>query len=209
MFTINLKFTRLPILLLPLSFSLGALALTSCATQPPASLMDVQAKEVFVLNTPIRIEPNRARSFIQFGQLSGGGFDHSEPHCRIEVRTLSETPQTIQPERFIIQRVTIDEEMIALQEHPIQLALNDAVSPITMTDASSHAMFALGDGFERIPTMDLVHLYLESEQQPNIYRLTCAGSLSNGSMADAPRSYRPQRQKIQQILGEIGQLDSQ
>lgn len=184
-----------------------ALAVSSCAIQPPKSLMDIQAGEIFVLETPITIRANHSRSFIQFGRLTGGSFDHSEPHCRIEVYSLSEQPQTIQPERFLIRHVNIDEEMIALQSQPMQLAMNDSIATTTMTDAVSTRTLALGGGYERPETMDMVHLYLQSKQQPNVYRLTCAGSLSDGSPADAPRSYRPQRQQIQQILGEIGHIE--
>ena len=188
---------------------IGALTLSSCAVQTPISLMDIQAEEVFVLQTPITIPPNKSRSFIQFGKLTGGSFDRSEPHCRIEVRNLSELPQTIQPERFVITQVNIDEEMIALRNQPIQLAMYDTINPTTMTDALPQNFLALGGGYERPETMDMVHLYLQSKQQPNVYRLTCSGSLSNGTMADAPRSYRPQRKKVQQILGKVGHIESQ
>lgn len=183
-------------------------ALSSCAIQPPKPLMNIQAGEIFVLETPITIRANHSRSFIQFGRLTGGSFDHSEPHCRIEVRNLSEQPQTIQPERFLIRQVNIDEEMIALQSQPRQLAMNDSIEPTTMTDATSIKILALGGSYERPETMDMVHLYLHSKQQPNVYRLTCSGSLSDGSLADAPRSYRPQRQQIQQILGKIGHIEN-
>jgi hypothetical protein len=186
---------------------ISVFALSSCALTPPKSLMDIQAGEVFVLETPLTISPNHSRSFIQFGEVTGGSFNRREPHCRIEVRNLSEQSQTIQPKRFIITQVNIDEEMIALRNQPIQLAMNDSIAPTTMTDGVSAKMLALG-GYERSETMDLVHLYLQSKQQPNVYRLTCSGSLSNGSPADAPRSYRPQRQQIEKILGEIGHIEN-
>ena len=182
--------------------------LSSCATQPPKSLMDIQAGEIFVLETPITIRANHSRGFIQFGALTGGSFNHSEPHCRIEVHHLSEQPQTVQPERFLITHVNIDEEMIALRNQPIQLAMNDSIAPASMTDISSTKMLAFGGRYEAPETMDMVHLYLHSKQQPNVYRLTCSGSLSDGNPADAPRSYRPQRQQIQQILGKIGHIEN-
>ncbi len=187
---------------------ISAFTLSACSIQPPKSLMDIQAGEVFVLQTPITIRPNQSRSFIQFGELTGGSFDHSEPHCRIEVRNLSELPQTIQPERFIITHVNIDEEMIALRNQPIQLVMNDSTNPSTMTDIPTNIL-VLGGGYERPETMDMVHLYLHSKRQPNVYRLTCSGSLSDGALADAPRSHRPQRQQIQKILGKIGHIESQ
>lgn len=186
----------------------SVLALPSCATQPPKPLMDIQAGEIFVLDTPITIRANHSRRFIQFGELTGGSFNHSEPHCRIEVRNLSEQPQTIQPERFLITRVNIDEEMIALRNQSIQLAMNDTINPAIMSDIASTKMLAFGSRYERPETMDIVHLYLQSKQQPSVYRLTCAGALSNGDLADDPGSYRPQRQQIQQILGKIGHIEN-
>ncbi len=187
---------------------ISVFTLSSCAIEPPKSLMDIQAGEVFVLETPITIRANHSRSFIQFGEVTGVSFNRREPHCRIEVRNLSEQPQTIKPERFIIKHVNIDEEAIALRNLPIQLAMNDSIAPTTMTDAASTKILALGSSYERPETMDLVHLYLHSKQQPNVYRLTCSGSLSNGSLADAPRSYRPQRQQVQKILGKIGHIEN-
>jgi hypothetical protein len=183
-----------------------AFTLSACNTQPPKSLMDIQAGETFVLETPITIRANHSRSFIQNGVLTGGSFNRREPHCRIEVLTLSEQPQIVQPEDFNITHVNIDEEMIALRNLPIQLAMNDSMNATTMTDASAPQLLAMG-GDESPETMDLVHLYLKSKQQPNVYRLTCSGALSDGSPADAPRSYRPQRQQIQNILGKIGHIE--
>jgi hypothetical protein len=181
--------------------------LSACNTQPPKSLMDIQAGETFVLQKPMAIRANHSRSFIQNGVLTGSSFNRREPHCRLEVSRLNEQPQTIQPEGFVITHVNIDEEMIALRNLPIQLAMNDSMNATTMTDASATRLYALG-GDESPETMDLVHLYLKSKQQPNVYRLTCSGSLSDGSPADAPRSYRPQRQQIQKILGKIGHIES-
>lgn len=188
--------------------SLAALtSLTGCSTTPPKSLMDVQAGEYFVLKQPINIPAERVRHYIQFGQLSGGGFNSYEQHCRIELYSLSQEATTIKPQRFLIERVATDEEMIALADQTIHFADNSAGSAFmsVQNDATPLSNLAFGDN-QRPETMDLVHLYLTSDSQPNVYRLTCAGSLSNGAPQDAPESYRPQRKDINRILGQVGEI---
>jgi len=185
---------------------LSAFGLLSCSTQAPKSLMNVQAGEVFILKQPLVIPSEKARAFIQFGQASHHSFNHYEPHCRIEVNSLSEQPQTIYPEEFMISSVTIGEEMITLQTQPMQLAQNQYRYNSTMIDAPASSAYLAFRNNEREESMDLVHLYLQSNRQPNVLRLTCAGSLSNGDLQDAPRSYRPQRKEINIILGDVGQV---
>lgn len=186
---------------------LSLFGLQACSTQPPKSLMDIQAGEIFILKQSLVIPSGKARTFIQFGQTSMGTFNHYEPHCRMEVRNLSEQPQTIYPEEFVISRVNIGEEMIALQTQPIQLAQNQYTDNPTMLDAPDLLNFATM-GNDREASMDIVHFYLQSNRQANVLRLTCAGSLSNGDLRDAPGSYRPQRKEINIILGEVGKINT-
>jgi len=184
------------------------ITLTGCSSQPFNATLGVSSGQVFVLSQAIEIPSNSARIFIQHGKLtSRNGFDHSEQHCRIEISTLSENKQVILPEQFKITSVTTDEEMIALMAtNPILLALNTASE--SQTDALTYKGLLGFNSQERPETMDLIHLNLTSEKQSNVMRLTCAGSLSNGDMADAPRSYRPDFQSINKILGSIGYIKS-
>lgn len=190
-----LKNKSLSILLTALMGVLGG-----CALSAPKHLMDVQPGEHFYLKQPITIPAGKTRQFIQFGELSGSHFNHSEPHCRIEIYELKAQDTVIQPQKFAISRVQLGEEEIALNRKSVQLAANEYGSY-----PSNQLVLAYDQ--QRPETMDLVHLYLKSESQPNVYRLTCAGALSDGNLMDAPRSYRPQRDKINQILGKIGTVD--
>lgn len=179
-------------------------SLVGCSTTPPKSLMNIQAGEHFVLSQAVTLPAGKVRSYIQFGQLSGGGFNSTEKHCRIELYALPDKPTTIQPERFLIERVNTGEEMIAQNDVAIQIAQNQYAS--VQTDVMPNMALAYGQS-ERPETMDLVHLYLKSDTQPNVYRLTCAGSLSNGSnLFDAERSARPQREDVNRILGSVGSI---
>lgn len=176
----------------------GATMIGACSMAPPAHMMDVQQGETFTLKQSISIPAEKARSYIQFGKLTGSGFNQREQHCRIEIKSLQPVKTEIQPGEFEIVRVQIGEEQIAQNQ------------PLRSLPAGTQLAFvgnALAqDDYQRPETMDYVHLYLKSNQQPNVYRLTCAGALSNGDLFDAPRSYRPQKQQINQILGEMGEI---
>ncbi|MDX1348504.1 MAG: hypothetical protein R3189_09690 [Thiomicrorhabdus chilensis] len=177
--------------------------LSGCNSNPPKSMMNVQPGERFHLKQAIAIPAGKARQFIQFGQITGSGFDRREQHCRIEIYELQTSRTVIQPESFRIERVQLGEEQIAQLNQPIQMAANFNTQTSDLPEYNP----VLALSYERPETMDLVHLYLKSKQQPNVYRLTCAGALSDGSMADAPRSFRPQRTEINRILGTVGKIE--
>lgn len=188
------------------AYVLPLTVMTSCASLPySAQNLEIQPKDTFILKQTLEIAPNSARAYIQQGKSNTSGFDHSEQHCRVEVNHLSENKQTINPEHFIIKSVSVDEEAIAqISLNGTQLAFNSANK--TQTDFPVFVGYlGLGDQ-ERTETMDLIHIYLKSTKQPNVYRLTCAGSLSNGNPLDQPRSFRPDLKAINHILGPVGEI---
>jgi hypothetical protein len=169
--------------------------------------------EKLVLQQTVTIEPNSATRFIQNGKFTTrSGFDRSEPHCRLEVKEVKETEQSVQPDTFEVTRVQINEEEVA-QSHPtnIQLAAND-IHPyfsigIGVGNGAVGGVIGLGGEIQPTETMDTVELYLHSNKQPQVLRLVCAGALSDGNLLDAPRSYRPDFTTINKILGPIGHLE--
>lgn len=179
----------------------GLLALFSgCSMSPPKFMMDIQQGETFELKQPLSMAGGQARIYIQHGQVTGSGFDRFEPHCRLETRDLNPQGATIQPDSFAISKVRIGEEAVANQsKHQTDRIYASLLVGQAMANDSDNDS-------NRVPTMDLVHLYLHSEKQPDVLRLTCAGSLSDGDPFDEPRSHRPERNKINQILGNIGQI---
>lgn len=182
------------------------ITLTGCSSNPYLSNnMEIKPNDIFILNQALEIAPNSARVYIQHGTSNSGGFDHSEQHCRIEVKNLSEHKQIVSADTFLIKSVSVDEEAIAQNKLPTtQLAFNSVSN--TQTDFLTFKGY-LGLGQQERPeTMDLIHIYLKSTRQPNVMRLTCAGALSNGNLADAPRSYRPDLKAINRILGQIGEV---
>ena len=175
------------------------LTLSACSLTPPKHMMDIQAGETFELKQAVAIKAQSARVYIQNGEITGAGFNRYEPHCRIEIRELSEQKSTIQTENFKISSVRIGEEAVAANAFSQHYAmLGFGISTAFANDSDNDSA--------RVETMDYVHLYLQSDKQPNVLRLTCAGSLSNGDPMDEPRSHRPQRDKINQILGQIGAI---
>jgi hypothetical protein len=189
-------------LLLSLS---ATITLYGCSLQSNRTIGDIQAGNTFILIKDIEIPANSTRVFIQNGHLtSRNGFDHSDQHCRIEVRDLSESKQTVLAEKFKINSVSIDEEMIAQSKSAtVHLAFNTV-----KTDYLAFIDYLGLNSQERPETMDLIHLNLKSKIQPNVMRLTCAGSLSNGDIAEDPRSYRPDLKSINKILGNIGYIQT-
>lgn len=189
--------------------------LTACSLTPPKSMMDVQAGDTFTLNKPVTIPAHDTRAFIQNGRMTThSGFNRYEQHCEVEVKHLSDKPQVVQPDTFTITKVRINSEAIATtppETHYLAANLTasqyNSLPPKTLSDATEARLLADNDGGDGIEsTMDLVYLYLASKTQPNILRLTCAGSLSDGSLMDAPRSNRPQQKQINTILGAYGEV---
>lgn len=184
--------------------------LSGCSLTPPTSMMNVQAGNVFVLKQKIQFAPDTGRQFIQFGKLTTrSGFGRRDQHCRIEMNDLKPEAQTLLPETFKINKVRINVEEVA-QTKPIMTAALDTPQQATQIDllpANAWLLTAMSDSRQPPETMDTVLLYLEpTAKNPNILRLVCSGALSDGSPLDAPRSYRPQKAEINQILGSIGEI---
>lgn len=196
--------------------AISIMAISSCASIPSGNTMDIQAGDTFTLNKPVTFAPDHARVFIQYGkQTRQSTYEKYDQHCRLEIKALKSQSQTIQPDTFEITRVRIDVEEIASQvpsqNDPIHYAMNETdyfpTSKLVQAE-SKWVRLSLGGESEPPETMDIVHLYLSSKKQPNILRLTCAGSLSTGDPLDAPRSYRPQKAQINAILGSYGKIST-
>lgn len=186
-----------------LSLLLAGAILSGCSQFETAKDADIQPGQFFVLKQPIEILPDHTRRFIQNGQLTTRAqFERRAQHCRIEVRTLKESAQTIQPDRFEVTRVRFDSEPIARNESSIMLASNVRFGvginigiPMSFNDDGPPEM------------MELIEFQLTSDRQPDVMRLVCAGALSDGHPGDFPDSQRPDGEQIKKILGEIGYFE--
>ncbi len=179
------------------------ISLSACIHTPQTELESYSHYGTLKINKAITIAPDTARTYFQNGQTANG-FNQYAQHCRIEVTKLSEMKQQILPEEFKITKISLDEEYIASKDKPSSLYWAQAQA--TQYDFANSIQLAYTGDSQRPETMDLVHFYLHSSKQPNIYRLTCAGALSNGRPQDYPHSVRPDADIINQILGSYGQL---
>ncbi|WP_024852131.1 hypothetical protein [Hydrogenovibrio kuenenii] len=187
------------------------LSLTACSLTPPKSMMDVQADNTFQLNQTLTVPANATRIFIQYGKVTTRhGFNRQDQHCELEVNQIKDHEQKILPDHFTITKVRIGNEMVAnrlTKNQPVMLAQADT-GIMSDTQIPWQNLVADTTDNNRPETMDTVMLYLKpTHNNPNIFRLTCAGSLSNGDLQDAPRSYRPEKAEINTILGSIGHLN--
>lgn len=205
-----MKVLKSPALKLTSTILLG-FGLTACSLTPSKSVMDVQADNSFQLNQTLTVPANETRVFIQFGKVTTrSGFSRLDQHCELEVNQLKDHDQKIFADHFIVSKVRIGSEMVAANHKPSGNMLFAEADNGILSDIqpSPIEMAVASDDSDREETMDTVMIYLKpTDKNPGILRLTCSGSLSNGSLQDAPRSYRPEKAQINTILGSIGHLN--
>ena len=102
-----------------------------------------------VLKEPLRVRPNRANEYIQYGEvLPYKDITDYYPYCVISLKAISETGLVLQPGTFNVSRVYRDTTMAS--HRPIQVTGGDW-------------------GF----IMSSTYFYLESDEQPEVYALVC------------------------------------
>ncbi|MGD8525298.1 MAG: hypothetical protein PVJ63_03545 [Thioalkalispiraceae bacterium] len=105
---------------------------------------------------PLTIKPNLARVHFQGGEVRNEKqIDKYYPNCSLEIKTLSSSPQTIEPDKFQIYRIKHDEEGNGMSVFvpPIPFAQEDSYAP-------SHENW-------------IIQFYLRSGKQPDVLRLNC------------------------------------
>ena len=138
-----------------------------------------------VLKEPLTIPPSRTRLFLQQGSaMLLGDFDRYKPNCNFEVRSLTDLRQTISPDAFIVTKV---------QRMMTEVVRVHGAKPLPMPaglDDQGTPMITRG-----------VHLWLGSEKQPDVMRLTCRGAFDDMWAAQPPSI-----QEIRQALGDLAEL---
>lgn len=127
------------------------------------------------LNSPLRIRADYASVYIQSGKKratnSAGEY---YPHCILELRTISSEERTVQPDQFRIIRIRRDR---------------------FMTFINGQLLAASGGDYN--PVMSSTELFLQSDRQPDVYRLTC-------QQLDEPfRAHHLTVEEMQNALGDI------
>jgi hypothetical protein len=103
------------------------------------------------LHRDLTLPPGQAGVFIP-GTRIGDRYRY-DAHCRLEVRTVSETPQTVVADHFIIERVVQEWERFTLRETGLRQVHFDVDGPALLL-------------FTTV-------LYLHSDRQPDVFRLVC------------------------------------
>lgn len=105
------------------------------------------------LHQDLIVPPGQAGVFIQGTRI--GDRHRYDAHCRLEVLTLRETPQTVVADRFMVERVVQEWARFTLQD-------TGGLRRVRM-DIDGPALL-------RFTTQ----IYLHSDRQPDVFRLVCS-----------------------------------
>ncbi len=120
----------------------------------------VPVGSTLVLNQQVNIRGDQVAVYVQNGELMQyKEVDFYLPNCKFEIYTMSEQARTVSPDRFEIIKVVDDIESSAIQKSTRLAALDDAIT-FGMLDKSYVFNYA-------------TLMYLRSEQQKDVYRMTC------------------------------------
>lgn len=150
--------TRLTLLLILLLVS-GLLAgcnNTSVVGDTSSRFFDMPVGSTFTLNQEVSILPHSTSTYLQFGRTGPNiRVNTYHPNCRFEVFSISESERVVKPDVFTVTRVVNQFEQVSLDG--VRYA-----GPIIVADDGG-PMF-----YNYMTTM-----YLESEKQPDVFRITC------------------------------------
>ena len=148
------------------SFSLGLITvglLAACDNSQvlrdeDSQVFSVSLGSTFTLNREITIQPDQVSVYLQNGKIERvGDVDFYRPHCKFELFTISEQARVVKPDTFVVTRI-VDQREDVSRQWPRYAALGMADSggdtgPIHMTFSTT--------------------MYLESEIQPDVFRMNC------------------------------------
>jgi len=122
----------------------------------------VPVGSTLVQNQDVVIPPNLAGVFLQGGQvLPLSQVNQYHPYCKFEVLKLSDSPQTVKADSYVIRKV-VQEISDSVDAGRIRLA---ALSIGVGMQAGEKD----GASFQTFAT----RMYLRSAKQPGVYRLSC------------------------------------
>jgi hypothetical protein len=171
----------IPFVLLVLAGCQQTLIKTNAGYQPESS------DSYIVLNKSIVIPPNSARAFFQYGKLiPDARLNLYATDCELQINTVLEVPQTVQPGKFNIIRIIQDQ------------------SPIVILQPVMYAAIGVVWGYNSSP-VDIKRFYtfrLESESQPLVRAVICRGVQDTPFMAELPTL-----EEMQAAVGEYIQFN--
>ncbi len=140
-----------------------------------------------VLTKSVVVPPNSARAFFQGGELiPDAQLNLYEVDCELQINTVLEKPQTVQPGTFRIIKIIQDQ------------------SPIVSLQPVMYAALGFGWGYQSSP-VDIKKFYtfrLEAESQPLLRAVICRGVQDTPFMAELPTL-----EEMQAAVGEYIQFN--
>ena len=126
-----------------------SLLITACQSLPQ---VDAHAPTITTVtlkqNFPIR--PDRSNEYIQGGEIRPyESIEQYYTHCKLELREIADIERIVKPQTFNVTRIYRKEEFVGFRK-----------------------MMLAGDGDSGL-IMSTTYLFLQSEKQPDIFRLSC------------------------------------
>ncbi len=177
--------------LLALAFS--GLLLTACAGMPDSR----QRSPDFVpppgitvtVHRRLPVPPGRTRVFLQYGKvMRQRDLEYYDVSCDFEINTLANTTRYIEPGTFRVTRVRRDEIEI-VRRAPLRYAALGTPAGLQLADGS-------------VQLFEEVSLWLQSNAQPDVRRLTCRGGL-----ADPWEMELPTVAEVREALGDYATVE--
>lgn len=166
----------------------GPLTIKDTATQ---SFIPIQ-HGVLELHREVVIPANRTRVFLQKGRPVIS-INEWYPHCQLRVRNILAQAQTMQADRFTIDKVFGTLEQVVSND-PVRVA---AAGTTVVADGGGGNGGGNGEGRQ----MYTYFMALHSDQQPQVSFLVCAGALLEPAFAEYPTL-----QNIHEALGDYATL---
>jgi hypothetical protein len=137
------------------------------------------------LHMPLVIASDKVSVYMQWGKLMDFKFlDLYQPSCKFEIRTMQQRSRIVEPDQFKIVRVIRDAEFVEYNRQYLASLL------MTFFDNSPTAV------------VYSTELYLHSEKQPDVLRLTCS------YWEDPMDASHLTVNQIQEAMGNILTLDT-
>ena len=150
--------------------------LTACQStliQKDAVYYESASSSTLEILKPIEVAPNSARAFLQGGELvPQGKINLYRVNCEVEINTVSETRQIIQPEKFKIISISQNESPIVMIRPSIVASLTYSWASESPVDIKRFYQFRLSP--------------VEPDSKSEVRALICRGVQSEPYQAELP-----------------------
>jgi len=173
-----------------LTWLVVAVTLLSACQQAPVRDEESQYSRVvpgsrITLQQELTVPAGHARVFLQYGKvIDKQQLDQYYPHCEFEIRQVSDGTLKIEPETFIVTKISSGEAMVVRRNSPYM-----------------HTAFGINSDQTNSMISPYVDHRLFSESQPNVMRMTC-----HGGFDDPWKARYPSVSDIRKALGTVAKV---